>query len=408
MGDQSEQGLRVVFINHTHPDEKHVSALRMASFARAMAGAGHKVVLLCETLNADDAVVDMADLSAALASHDYTSPYVLACRPSATPLLARARTGNLPWGLRHAVLGASYLWGGGVFTDWRNGAKPYIGALAEHFRPDIVWATFGNTDAWNIAQKLSRAADCPWVADIKDPWGRFLPYGLAHLIAGRYRDAVHMTTFSDAHSSEAGGFFDLPKTIIYSGFDTVDRLPDPSQPFRVLLTGSVYNDDSLAKLLDGLALWLQDRPAADVVFTYAGNDTARLKRHCSRLDGLCKIDIRPFMPVAELRQLQLGAHINAYIHNPDSLFHHKVLELLAAGRPVVCVPGESDEAKAIADQVGAHMLVGNTAADIARALDAGTVDNISAPDPDKLNAYCWSAQADKLVALFRSIIGEKS
>ncbi len=406
------QGSRAVFVNHTHPDGKHVSALRMASFARALAGAGHKIVLLCETLTPDDAALPVADMVTDLANHDYSTPYVLACRPAPTHLLARARVGGLPPGLRQTVLGAGYLLNGGVFTDWRDGARPYIPALAENFRPDIVWATFGNTDAWNIARMIAAAAGCPWVADLKDPWSRFLPPGLARLIAGRYRDAAHMTVFSDGHGGEADRFFDLPKTILYSGFEPVSGFPPPpeptseppSEPFRVLLTGSVYDDDGLERLLDGLALWLGNAPARDVVFTYAGNDGARVERQVHRLDGLCKTDLRPFMPNAELCGLQRRAHVNAYIHNPHCLLQHKVLELLAAGRPIVCVPGEGVEAKRIAAQVGGQLLASETADDVARALERAA-GGMSAPDADKLNAYCWPSQADKLAALFQSLAG---
>lgn len=406
------QGLRAVFVNHTHPDEKHVSALRMASFARALAASGdkqgHKIVLLCEARGPDDAAVNTADLGADLASHDYATPYVLGCRPAPSPLLARARVGKLPSGLRQAVLGAGYLFNSGVFTDWRDGAMAHIPALAEHFRPDIVWATFGNTDAWNIARMIATTAGCPWVADLKDPWSRFLPHGLARLIAGRYRDAAHMTVFSDGHGHEADRFFDQPKTTIYSGFEPVSDFTAPVEPPRVLLTGSVYDDDGLGMLLDGLALWLQGATISDVVFTYAGNDVTRVEHQVHRLDGLCKIDLRPFMPTPELCDLQRRALVNTYIHNPHCLFQHKVLELLAAGRPVVCVPGEGDEAKRIADQVGAHLLAAETPADVAHAIGRAAAGNLAPPDKDELNAYCWFAQADKLAALFQRLIGERA
>jgi len=400
------QGLRAVFVNHTHPDEKHVSALRMMSFARALAAAGHKVVLLCETLAPDDAAVDIADLGADLASHDYATPYVLGCRPQPSPLLAGARVGKLPFGLRQAVLGTGYLLNSGVFADWRDGARVHIPVLAEHFRPDIVWATFGNTDAWNIARMTATTAGCPWVADIKDPWSRFLPHGLARLIAGRYRDAAHMTVFSDSHGDEARRFFGQHQTTIYSGFEPVPGFSATTEPLRVLLTGSVYDDDDdLELLLDGLAMWLRDAPVSDVVFTYAGNDATRVERKVHRLDGLCKIDLRPFMPNAELCDLQRRALVNTYIHNPRCLFQHKVLELLAAGRPVVCVPGEGDEAKRIAGQVGAHLLAGETPADIAHAIGLAAAGNLAPPEKDKLNAYCWPRQADKLAALFQALVG---
>ena len=45
--------MKLVLVNHCHPDRPHVCALRMREFARALARKGHQVVLLTGTL--DDA-----------------------------------------------------------------------------------------------------------------------------------------------------------------------------------------------------------------------------------------------------------------------------------------------------------------------------------------------------------------
>ncbi|MBT3238307.1 MAG: hypothetical protein HOL37_06425 [Rhodospirillaceae bacterium] len=400
------QGFRAVFVNHTHPDEKHVSALRMASFARALSHKGHQIVLVCETLGDTDETI--TDLKASLAAHDFSSPFVLACRPTPTMLLARARIGKLPIGLRQMVLAGSYLLNSGVFTDWRNSARAHIPALTKEFRPDIVWGTFGNTDVWNIAQAIAGTASCPWVADIKDPWSRFLPSGLARLIAGRYRDAAHMTAFSDDHAEEASQFFSQTKTTIYSGFEPCALSRPTDGPFQMLLTGSVYDDRSLGILLDGLAMWLRKQSINDAVFAYAGNDIDRVERQIHRLDGLARVDLNPFMPMVELNDRQRLAHVNAYIHNPHCLFQHKTLELLAAGRPVISVPGEGNEAKKIARNIGGLLLTPSTPVTPEAVADAlaQTTNDTPVADPDNLNAYSWPRQADKLETLFERIIGE--
>ncbi len=46
-------GLRIIMVGHCHPDMPHVCAMRVRCFAGAMAGRGHRVVLLSESLAGD-------------------------------------------------------------------------------------------------------------------------------------------------------------------------------------------------------------------------------------------------------------------------------------------------------------------------------------------------------------------
>ena len=124
------------------------------------------------------------------------------------------------------------------------------------FLPDVIWATFGNTDSWVLAQKLSRLSNCPWVADFKDNWGAFLPYGLKALMANRFRDAAHMTVLSETQLHDANRWFRGQKTVLYSGVEPVSQ-PSLSSGFRILLTGSIYNTEHLVELVMGLRNWLE-------------------------------------------------------------------------------------------------------------------------------------------------------
>ena len=98
--------MRAVFVNHCHPDMDHVCATRVATFAEILARQGHRIVVLCETLSTDAEALSVSDHRAALASHDWTKPYVLACKPAAAPLLERLHDGRLPGGIRQAVVAA--------------------------------------------------------------------------------------------------------------------------------------------------------------------------------------------------------------------------------------------------------------------------------------------------------------
>lgn len=398
-----KNGLRAVFVNHSHPHKTHVSALRLTSFARVLASEGHKIVLLSEALHADDSAPSATQIDTNLKNHDWTRPFVLPCPPKPAPLLARARVGRLGFGMRQGVLGASYLFRSGVFSDWQAGARPFLSVLAKTFCPQIVWGTFGNTDAWNIARNLAALSDCPWVADLKDNWGAFLPRGFAGLMAARYRDAAHMTVYSKSHGDEADRWFNQSKTVIYSGFYENATPPEP-EAFRILLTGSIYDDACLTHLIGGIRNWL-DQSANDVVFSYAGNDGERVTHQAETLHGLCKTDIRDFLPYNEVIALQKAAGINIYVRNPRSLFQHKTIELLAAGSPVISIPGESDEAERIADQVGGHLMSCETQEQVVQALEKAFSELRQPLNTNKMNTFSWQAQANRLEQVFENVIG---
>ena len=74
-------GLRLVFVNHCHPEMAHVCALRARSFADAMTRRGHRVVLLTETPARDAPAPHPDDLVRGLNIHDWNHPYFLACPP---------------------------------------------------------------------------------------------------------------------------------------------------------------------------------------------------------------------------------------------------------------------------------------------------------------------------------------
>ena len=402
------KGLRAVLVNHVHPDSKHVSALRMRSFAESLTAQGNEVVLLTETLNPTDAAKPVSQVNHELINHDWSRPYVLACRPAPSLLLRRAREGDLIFGLRQGVLASAYLFRSGVFTDWLQGVLPYLPVLSKNFQPDIVWATFGNTDAWNIARRTAAESGCPWVADLKDNWGKFLPIGLARFIAKRYRDAAHMTVFSESHRDEANRWFGQDKTVIFSGFNDVAgaSLPKQADAFRILLTGSVYGEARLACFIGGLRAWLAAIPTNNVIMSYAGNDGEQVARQASVLQGHCEVVIHDFLPYDDLLAAQKTASLNVYMHNSRNLFQHKVLELLAAGRPIISVPGEGQEAIQIAARVGGCLLPCETEEQVFQALQKVSSQALPATNADKMNGFSWASQSEELADLFRRLVGD--
>lgn len=404
--------MHIVAVNHHHPQAPVIGAVRVARFAAALAERGHGVVLLTASLDPAEPPADPADVAAALTVHDWRRPFLLACSPRPLPLLAAAREGRLPRPLRRLVLAGHYLRHGGVFTDWREGSAAYWPLLAEVFRPDVTWGTFGNTDAWAIAQGIARLSRCPWVMDIKDVWEAFVPRPVSGLVARRFADAAACTGLSQGHLDFSGKHFCLPKTAIYSGIPDELLAPvPPSLPFRITITGSSYG--WLEGMMAGIRRFLDRLPEEarrEVVFTYAGGEHELVSREAAALEGRCGLDIRPFIPLADLAGLQRQAVLNLYgrMVGQPGWFHHKVFELLSANRPIAAFPSETSEAVEIVAACGGDLSLCPDSEALAQTLEQAwrcRGPQGTGVDRSVLAGYTWAAQAEKLEAVLTSAAG---
>lgn len=381
--------MRLVFVNHCHPDTPHVCATRVARMAEACARAGHQVVLLTQTLDNYPPHVLPEHLPGVLESHDWSLPLLVDCPPRSAPLLNAVRDGQVPRWLRLPLLAAFYVGRSGLFTDWRDGAAPYVEQLARHFRPHCAWATFGNTDAWVLARQVARLSGGRWAADLKDPWRIFIPGPLRRLLAKRFEPKT-FTALSDQHGDEIRRWFGQPAVTVYSGIDegflTIPPPPPPG-PWKILIVGALYDSSHLFQLAEGLRRW--GRKASVV---YAGSEGARLR---DALPGW-NVETPGYVDLVTLRQLAAQCHASLYVRNPRALYQHKLVELLALDRPVLCLPEEAPESLAIARFLEADF---RSCVD-ADALAQGLAEVMGRHRPvnrARLAEYTWNAQAERLL-----------
>jgi hypothetical protein len=400
--------MRAVFVNHLHPDAPHIGSVRLRSLAEGMAARGHQVVLLTESPRPDDP--PPASVEAMLAAHDWSKPLVLGCPPVRSATLEGLRAGTLPRPARMAVIAWLYLVHGGVFPDWHNGTRPVWKVLAKTFRPQVTLGTFGNTEAWLIARGIARLGGCPWVMDIKDSWRAFIPAPFHRLLSRRFSDAAAMTTLSASHLEAAEKLFPVPGTVVHSGFPHELAWTYPSGPgFRLLVTGGLYGLGEA--MVAGAVDWLERLPEAEraqVVFTYAGTEHESMAASAARLARLCPVEIHPFLPLKRLAELQREAFLNLYAKStagPD-WFHHKVFELLCAGRPMASIPAEGDEAVRIAAQVHGELGSCNGPRRLAELCTAAWArrDRPVEVDRVKLAAYSWEGQAEVLERVLAGVV----
>ncbi|MBT5753262.1 MAG: glycosyltransferase [Rhodospirillaceae bacterium] len=285
--------------------------------------------------------------------------------------------------------------------------EPYFPVLAESFRPDVVWGTFGNTDTWGLCQRMARLAGCPWVGDFKDNWRAFVPNGLQTVMAGRLADATRMTVFSLAHCDQADALFpQTMKTILYSGVDDVTdvQAEHAGAEVQLLLTGSIYDAVDLSQLMTAIDGWARNHPERGLVLRYAGNDGDAVKSIAASLD--LSVRIEGFLPQDALHRLQSQSMVNVYIHNPRCLMHHKALELLAQGRPVIAFPDETTEVKELAAETGGCLFACTDTAQVMEALDMMVDNPPPAPSVARRRELTWGERSAVLVAVLADAISQ--
>lgn len=394
--------MRIVLVNHCHPDSAHICATRARAFAVALTRRGHAVMLVTENLPDGPAGDTPATLAARLAAPDLTAPLAVAVTPAPAPVLRRARAGGLGI-LNKSVLAWNYLVGGEVFSDWTGASRPLWPVIAEAFKPDVVWGSFGNTGVLRIAEGIADAAGVPWVMDMKDPWGGFVPFPMRRAVAYRFRHARAFTALSAGHGDEVRRWFDRAATVIHSGIPADwlrhKRANPPEDRIRLTLSGSLYGEASLRLFAAGMLRWLARRSdPRPVDLDYYGGEGERVRAAFAGFIDLCAVTIRGRVPVDTLFAAQAGAHANAFIASPAVLFHHKIIELAAAGRPIVAVPGASPEERGLLTRLGARLHAGADADTVARALHLieDTHDPAARTSRGRLTPYTWDAQAEIL------------
>ncbi len=399
--------MRAVFVNHCHPDTPHVCATRLREFAYALTALGHEVILLTEVLESWAGEFSPEHIGETIQNHDFSTPLYLATTPKDHPLIKRLRDRTLPWGLRQAVIVWYYFWHKGVFTDWRSGTQPVLAPIAEHFKPDIVWASFGNTDCWNIAKDLAALVHCPWVADLKDLWRNFIPALFQGYLGRHFDDCAGLTTFSDFHSEDAEKWFSPQPRVIYSGFSENLLVQPPAlNPDKIILslTGAIYDKAALSEMVRGVQTWVQEGEISNLQFVYAGHDTAEVKEATGELAKICNVDIKGYLPLNELRLLHQNSIANLYIKS-DLTFHHKTIEMLSAGRPLICYSGETKEAIEIAQSTSVPLYSCTASHEISAALveslKCGEINVTTSPG---LKIFTWETQAQKLESMLQDVI----
>ncbi len=431
--------LRMVFVNYSHPCYAHISAVRVRRFADEMVKRGHQVILLTKTLRDDDPGTPVSKLSELIRHHEWDRPLHVDCAPLKKPVLQHLRV-QQDLSLRNKLrMLYEFSFHGGMLNGWVREANQYGNVLATTFRPDVTWGTFGCTDTLWICRDISRKSGAAWCIDFKDNWEQFIPMPFRFTLARRLAKADGFTANSIFHGRIAERWTGRQFTTLYSGVDNPVMPPEgighasfkkirsadsgehggaarfkcaealESHPLphdghyqgnTLFIGGSIYSEDHFGTLLDGITSWWHTHPAWHRRFeiSYAGCDAETVQRIMIHKNVPFVFDIFAHLPHSKYIEYCREAMVNAYIWLPYG-FHHKAVELLCAGRPVIVIPGEHQETHDIAQRAGGELLVCRTADDVAMAMGRLTACEVKLEGwqlPAGSGEFSWDSQADFL------------
>lgn len=398
--------MNVLIVNPVNPRKRHISAVRAWRFSQEFASLGHRVVLLTAPL-AGEALQPVEDI----VRHDWKKPYVLPCADEVAAVLNG--------GIRTKRFGklstlVNLIWRGGEAGGWVRNALLAIERIKTIFEPDIVWCTFGKMEAVFAARGVAASNGCPWVLDLKDNWELFVPRGLRRLMVWRTRGWAAVTANAEFTADKARRWQHALPTVIYSGVDDVfyrSTTVAASLPieFRINLVGSLYHREQLQVLLQGIRRWTEGigkQASAEIELCYMGTDNSILVEALKQNPIGMRVRQLGYVDVAELALNCQHAAVNAYIVHSGG-FHHKLLELLACGRPLLVIPHEDVESRNLVRLSGGQLL---------EAVDESTVEiGLAEIYRDWNNGvsggmlmmperrYTWRSQAMKLEAVLSEV-----
>jgi len=161
--------------------------------------------------------------------------------------------------------------------------------------------------------------------------------------------------------------------------------------------------------LYALCQWLESLgPAARsaVRLVYAGSDASSVRAALAAQPLACEIEVLEHLPVEKLAQRASQAFCCCYIWASFG-FHHKLLELLATGSPVIAFPGEHTESKHLASQCETPFSVCENSEQLKAALQQAWLSNRQARTAwSAVPPWRWDDFAERLEMFFMELIGK--
>jgi len=256
-----------------------------------------------------------------------------------------------------------------LFRDMRRSAVE----LTTLIQFDAIIATSPPYITLNIADCIHQKKGIPWIADFRDladefadgnKWIKRLHVKQEKILCA---SSIAMTTVSQPLADILSTRYESPVHVVYNGFDPDDFTSlkvDDNEYFTIVYCGLIYSDRTPSLLFDALDLIL-DQGKSDLSrlrVRFYGVHHDELSRYfkgksCKRL--IQTMGRVPFHAIVEIERkasvLLLLTHSNS-----KGIMTSKIFEYLAAGKPILSVPGDGDVTDKLIQETKAGIVCGSS------------------------------------------------
>ena len=312
--------------------------------------------------------------------------------------------------------------------DMRTGWLPYAvkagRALAETWKPDLIYASAPPHTSLLVAARLARRLGVPWIAEFRDLWTAHPYYDRRGLLKSfeqwlerrTLRKASGLVTVTQGWASLLSAEYHKPVLCVLNGYDAADfpATPAPRQrsdgPLTLVYGGGLYGGKRNPRPLF-LAIRALGWGADDITIKFFVDDPGAIGKLAADYGiGEC-VTAQPTVTREEILKVQEDADILLLMRwdapGEDHVLAGKLFEYIGCRRPILSIGRRVGEA---ADIIRNHRLgvVGEDAAHIAgqlkRWLKEKRAGGIAAPTPTPPEQFSRHYQFARLTAFFEEII----
>jgi glycosyltransferase involved in cell wall biosynthesis len=350
---------KLLFLAHPFPPAHTIGAVRTWNIAKYLSRLGWEVTVvtprpeLRARIDDPDGVaanIERERIKTIFTDHDYRFLYSSALRTSR----------NI---FRRAARAAAQVVARKLHLDSASGwIRPVMRSCA-HLRPDdvdVILATGGPYSSFEIASRLARRLNRPYVMDYRDPWT--WPHRPAPTrVVGKERALLHgaaaAITVSASWTKLLADRFDLGSRVhtITNGYDPEDMAkvaPKRFDHFAIIYAGTFYPPRRVVTPLMLALEKLKDHPVRWSLHYY-GLHQDHVAEEAGKLGLTSRVVIHGYVPRRESMAAMRGASVAVTISSDnDGSIPAKLFELIALGAPILFIGPPQGDAAAICKETG--------------------------------------------------------
>jgi glycosyltransferase involved in cell wall biosynthesis len=282
-----------------------------------------------------------------------------------------------------------------------------------------------------VADRLSREFKIPWIADYRDladqepiaggnvakssvQWLR--RQQIVHRDVRYAQSAAAITTVSEGLAERLRARSRPPVHTVMNGFDPDDfpsscRVRERNAQFTIMYAGCLFGNRDPGPFLAGIDLLLEQAPELRerLAVVFYGKSSAQIVKYLTQMRHRCVVTLGPVLThEMAVREICRADVLCLLSHPGKGIATGKIFEYLAAGRPILSVPGDGDITDRILRETNAGV-VARAPAEVARVIrlwfsewqQRGAIGVTAAQE--EVYKYTRQNQAGQLAAILNSI-----